>query len=124
MEYAIDCSINETGDSGTVTISGVLGVAYVKEARNVLLDALKQVTNLTVDMKGLTDADLTTLQLFCSAQKYCLEKKKKILIKGGCPEIFSRIMDENGCRTGVGCPSGQEYACLWKMSQDQEDSHE
>ncbi len=124
MDQTIDFVMDDTGESGTLIIQGPLTVVYVKGAKTVLLEALKDVTNLTIDLDGLTDADLTTLQLLCSAHRYCFSRNKKISIKGKCPAALRQVMDDSGYQMRAGCDSGTAETCLWATSHEQEVKHE
>ncbi len=118
MDESIKFETEKPGESGTIAVNGPLDISRAKEARDALLRALEEVKTLVVDLAGLTDADITTLQVLCSAHLYCLKTGKKISIQGEVPGVLRELIDQSGYRRRLGCKAGGEEDCLWSSMEE------
>ncbi|MBA4373154.1 MAG: anti-sigma factor antagonist [Thermodesulfovibrio sp.] len=100
-------------NTGKLVLTGDLTIQHVTELRGVLLQAMQEVEQLTLDMSGVTDIDVPCLQLLCSAHRTFHGSGKKIEIQEGGPEVLKKTMNAAGYSSHV-CGAGEALSCLWK----------
>ena len=77
------------------------------------LDKIQKAESLTVDLKKVTGADLSCLQLLCSACKSCVKLNGQLTLRGHDNDIFKQLVSDAGySRTGK-CPLNQNVNCMW-----------
>jgi anti-anti-sigma factor len=91
-----DFQFNKKADAGVLTFTGDMTIQCAALAKEAVESALKDVTTLVVDIKGVTGVDLTFLQILCSLRHTAERDGKKVSIKENCPEVFKRVVEEAG----------------------------
>ena len=105
-------------DKIVLTLSGELTLPYAAELKTVLLDAVGKGKPVTVAFKAVEDADLSLLQILCSAHRTALSTEKPFTVEGAFPDPVKEIMTVGGLTRHRGCAlSKNEHDCLWVGSE-------
>jgi anti-anti-sigma regulatory factor len=104
----VDCS-----DNGVMRLEGELTIQYAGALKEVLLKALAEGKELSLDLEGVAEADVACLQVLCSAHKTFLAADKTLKTIGPVSESFERSVKDSGYRRTIGCHSDPERNCLW-----------
>jgi anti-anti-sigma factor len=79
-----------------VTASGQLTIEHAAEMRDALLEALSTDGDMRIDMSGVEEADLTCVQLICSACKSARATGKNIYVKNPSRAVSARFGSGGG----------------------------
>ncbi len=94
-------------------LDGDLTLQNAEDMRRALMKAIIASDNVTLTFNTVTDVDLSSLQLLCSAHRSAVRLNKRIAIRGEWPELFQRAVDEAGYARSTGCRLDCENSCLW-----------
>jgi len=100
--------------SGTIKIKGELTVQHACQLREAILKAMGKRRALLVHLEGLTEVDLSGLQVLCSAHRTAAAQERSIAITGKWPEALRRASEESGYTGAGSCRTSERIACLWK----------
>lgn len=109
----IDFKAEESGNNTTLTVSGELTVQNASALQGMFIRSLESSSNLTIDLKEVTDLDLSFLQLLCSVHRTSTSLKKNLTLSGPCPEIFRDAVKSAGFLRRTGCKFDGKKNCLW-----------
>lgn len=88
--------MRRAGNTRTVTIEGELTVQNSSELRDILLKSLAGSGDVKLNLKGVTEADLSCLQLIHSAKTAASKLKKSLKISGIGTGPFKKIVEDAG----------------------------
>ncbi|MGE4267289.1 MAG: STAS domain-containing protein [Deferribacterales bacterium] len=96
----IETTVND--GKTVIDISGNLTVSYVVELHSHLREALQESDAVEIRIGKVDNADLTLLQLLCSAHRAALSKDKRFDVTGNKNELlsmdcFAGFTREKGC---------------------------
>ena len=74
--------ISTLDDVGTLTVAGEVSIMNSTEFKTALLTLYDRGTAAVVNMEGLTGADLTCLQLLCSAHRTFMRSRRSFDLIG------------------------------------------
>jgi ABC-type transporter Mla MlaB component len=110
-------SIDEHQDESGVLCLQLGGAATIPAAaalREALLAALRNETSVRLNLAGITQLDLSCLQLFCSAHHSALDGQKTLALDGELSGYVSDVLRCSGFGRKRGCARSPEPAsCLW-----------
>ncbi|MBF0183402.1 MAG: STAS domain-containing protein [Magnetococcales bacterium] len=106
----IDFSVDESGTSGTLLLSGSLTIQHALALKEALVRAGSEVKQVVINLDQVSSLDLTALQLLCAAHRDWIKAGKKITREGNVPDIVNRVVRESGF---VGCSAGNDAIGLW-----------
>ncbi|MEO5339160.1 MAG: STAS domain-containing protein [Magnetococcus sp. MYC-9] len=106
----IDFSLDDSGTSGTLMLSGSLTIQQAMPLKELLLRAVGEVNQLTINMEQVERLDLTALQLLCAAHRDLLKSGKQCVRQGTLPDALQRAVREAGF---VGCAGEDDVMGLW-----------
>jgi len=99
--------------NGEVTIQNALGFF------DALEEWIAKSGTLELNLGGVAEADLTCLQLLCSAHRALLRMKKNLVVTGGeFPEAISKAAREAGFAKERGCCGEEGHRCMWVMRDE------
>lgn len=115
----IDFKAEEADNNTTLTISGELTVQNASALQGIFIRSLESSSNLTINLKDVTDLDLSFLQLLCSVHRTSTDLQKNLTLSGPCPEIFRDVVRSAGFLRRTGCAYDCNKNCLWaEMNKD------
>lgn len=95
--------------SGEVTIQNALGF------RDALNEWMEKSDSLEMNLGGVAHADLTCLQLLCSAHRSMMAMKKNLTVRGELPESISKAAREAGFVKERACRGDGSHRCIWVL---------
>lgn len=108
----------QSGSACVLKLKGRCTVEHATELKTVLIDALYTQEHLVVTLDGVSDLDLSCLQVLCSAHGTSLKRNKRFILDGILPEAFKRIVEDAGYSRAVNCLDDPVTDCLWKGEWD------
>ena len=101
----------------TVVVKGALTVSHIAGVRDDLIKALKTAGKVALDLRAVTEIDLSALQLICSAHKTAMKAKKSFEFIDSSTEVAKNTAGMNGYLRQTGCSIDQDKTCLWKIKR-------
>ncbi|MBF0558031.1 MAG: STAS domain-containing protein [Nitrospirae bacterium] len=112
MQYTIQME----EESVVVDLSGNLTVENAAALKEVLMSALSRSQRIIVNLEHVEDADLSGLQLLCSAHRISTHLNKNVALAGPCSETFMEALETAGFLRHDGCSLDTQKTCLWKRA--------
>ena len=109
----IDFKIEQENGIKTINVSGSLTIEDAAELKKVLLDSMTDADNVVFYLDNVTEADLSCLQLLCSAHKTFRHGNKRFTLSAGSTEAFNEAVKAAGFLRHMGCESECDKDCLW-----------
>ena len=107
-----EAKIEGSGKSKVLALYGELTVPNAELFKNALIDAMQNADDLALNFTGITDADLSCLQIVCSAHKNAMNSCSSIKIDDNPPDIFKEALRDSGFLRLKGCMSDMQEKCL------------
>lgn len=106
--------ITKKKDRTQVAISGPMTILQAAELREGLLKAFDAGSDVELSLAGVTEMDLTALQLLCSAHRTSLQKGVRLALVGGQPQAVAAVVELAGMQRLNGCAQDVAGTCVWK----------
>lgn len=113
----INFNIEQPGDVGVLKLEGSFGIQDIEELKSSLVRALQTVDKVFVDIKNVSDVDISCLELFCSVHRTSVSLQKTLAFSSTISEPFRKVVSEGGFKRHVGCVLDVYKTCLW-VDQD------
>lgn len=107
-----DIKIEKKGDTYKLVISGGLTIEHAAGFREALMKSLGNASHVMLNMDGVTETDLSCLQLLCSAHRTFVNAKKSVEL-GGTSDILKQAARDAGYKRCFGCMQETEKTCFW-----------
>lgn len=103
----------EASGLGVVILDGELTIDHAAGIRDLLIQALESAEKVTIRLRDITAADISCLQLLCSAHKTAVKSDKKITLDDGNSEIFRQTVADAGFARSRECQQDPYGSCFW-----------
>jgi len=113
MAPADDKGLKESPETSVVRLEGCWSVERARELKQVLTEALKSADRIVLDLQYLAEADLSCLQLLCSAHGASFRLGKTLALHEKKSESFKRVVRDSGFKRNMGCDKAPGAHCLW-----------
>lgn len=106
----------------TITLewAGDLTIRRVAELKAQVQGALQSATNISIVLAADAEADMTVLQLLCSAHRTASRQGKVLTLAGEFPEQFKMVLNLAGFSRHIGCALDVCGSCVWPQVPRQE----
>ncbi|HEY5513043.1 MAG TPA: STAS domain-containing protein [Geomonas sp.] len=94
-------------------LSGSVTIGEASRFKEALLDALGAATELQVDLSGVTEIDLTGLQLLGATHQSALACGKRFSVDAGGNRAYLDAVVNAGFQRHVGCNRDKTCTCIW-----------
>ena len=94
-------------------LSGSVNIAQAAGFKEALLEALGAASELRLDLSGVSEIDLTGLQLLCATHQSALACEKRFSITDGASQAYLDTVDNAGFRRQAGCVRDACGSCIW-----------
>ena len=108
------CEQTASSEENVLTLKGELNIFQADQLKAELIQALDKTQRIVIDLRAVTDVDLSALQLLCAAHKSAVAKEKQLLLAPGLPEKLDRQIRKAGLVEGHHCGRDSSLDCLWK----------
>lgn len=109
----MESRLNVADGKGTLELEGDLSIEVAEELKAILLQALQGTEALVIDLGKVTAADLSCLQLLCSAYRSCGRVDGQLTLRAHDSELFNQLLKDSGyCKT-TKCPVAPTRTCMW-----------
>lgn len=95
----------------TLTLDGELTIPYADELKTKLESTLQRGNNVSLDMKNVSEIDISGLQLLYAAQ-LSSEKTNKRFTIDNCSEAFKQVVLDAGYSHAKGCVLKCDNICI------------
>ena len=110
----VSTTVSEDGLSVTISVNGRLTIDTCGEFQQTLTDALNGSTRrVALDMELLEEADLTALQLVCSACKTSTLLERCFVSWNDLPDCLVSIVNSLGVSNIAHCHKNMNEQCIW-----------
>ncbi len=106
------------GTGEVLAITGAMTVQRGGEIKALLMDALARSARVAIDLSGVTEVDLSGLQLLCSLQRTAPRSGTRVAFAGPVPDVFRCVAAEAGACVRSGCGAEDPANCPWKGVTD------
>jgi anti-anti-sigma factor len=113
-----DFSLEHSGDVAVLAVSGPVTVEKACELKEILMKALHGAEHVIFNLEGMTEVDLSCLQILCSAHRTSIRLNKRITLGNVRPEVFSRAVECGGFDRHTGCALDTTKSCLWVKEKE------
>ena len=103
----------ESAGKQGLKLAGSMTIGQASELTELLLDALGAASELQLDLSGVTEIDLTGLQLLDASHRSALASGKRFSINDGGNRSFLDAVASAGFRRRVGCERDSNGTCIW-----------
>ena len=103
----------DTPGNGIVVINGEMTIENAGEIRKLLLEALTGAEELRLDLKNVTHADLTGLQLICAAHISSIKLGKRFIVNVSDSDPLKKVVQDAGFLRHIGCSVDIGKTCIW-----------
>jgi anti-anti-sigma factor len=107
-----DIKVEKKGKERVLVISGSLTIEHASEFREALIKSLEKASHVMLNMDGVTETDLSCIQLLCSAHRTFVNAKKSVEL-AGTPDILKQAARDAGYKRSIGCMQETEKTCFW-----------
>lgn len=109
----MESRLNVTEGMGELRLEGALTIEIAEELKAVLLQAIQGTEKLVIDLEKVTSADLSCLQMLCSAYKSCGTVDGQLSLRSQDSEIFNQLLKDSGYCNTARCPVAPNSDCMW-----------
>lgn len=114
LKNMMNITIEKDGNKTILILSGELTIESASELKNAFVQILENTDHVFLDLKNVTEIDLSGLQLLCSAHRTSLHLKKSLGLADGYPQALSRAVEESGYLSRYSiCVQERQENCLW-----------
>lgn len=100
-----------------VAINGAMTIGQASELKAGLLKAFETGKPVEMQLTGVTEVDVTGLQLICSAHRSSLERGCDFKVSGTDAEGLSHVARMAGMLRHAGCARDVNHTCVWKTEE-------
>ena len=105
--------ITRRKDRTLVAVNGPMTIGQAGELRAGLLKAFDLGKRVELSLTGVTEVDITGLQLLCSSHRTSLAKELDLSVTGADGERFSSVALLAGMLRHAGCAQDSAGTCVW-----------
>jgi len=106
-------------ETKVITINGNMTIQHADEIKKVLLEALAGNDRLQLELEGISEVDLTGLQLICAAHRSAIKLGKRFLVNFSVNEPIKTIVQDAGFIRHIGCSIDISKTCVWTGGENQ-----
>jgi anti-anti-sigma regulatory factor len=96
-----------------ISMQGRLCIDTTQDLLFLLKENLDKAARVAIDPAGVTEADLSGVQLICSACRTALTQHKGFCFKTDLPDCMKKTVESIGLQRSVSCKHNADMACIW-----------
>ncbi len=102
-----------TGDGIVLKISGRVTIADANEFKQMMMREVPSGSNVTIDLTGIDECDLSLFQLLCASHRQLLRTSGSMIPGKYSDEVYE-TMRSAGILRDSGCIENRNENCLWQ----------
>jgi len=102
-----------SAEACVLRLKGSLTIERAHELKQTLLEALRSNERIVLELEGVTEIDLSCLQLLCSAHRTSLRLDRQLTLHGERSEALRMAVRDAGFPRILGCHENPDRGCLW-----------
>ena len=110
----MDLKMEKTGNTFTVKMGGPLTIEHAAKLKTFISNMPGEAQEILLDLDGVTDLDLSCIQLLCSANLSFDKTSKRLIWKSAQTEVITHALSEAGYTREMVCHEKPCNNCLWK----------
>lgn len=110
----MDEKVRENSNQKILSFSGAVTVIDAEKIKSEILNAIEDSDQLVLNLKDVTDVDVSFFQILCSAHKTALNKGKLITMDGNAYNTLKPYLEQSGFFRHLGCSTDRKDECLFK----------
>ncbi len=103
----------DSAGAGILKLKGSWTIERVRELKPAVLEMLRNNEQIIIDLAELTEADLSAVQLLCSAHAEAIKSGKHLRFEEQKSESFKQVVRDAGLPRAIGCKRSPDKGCLW-----------
>jgi ABC-type transporter Mla MlaB component len=115
-----ECRVETKDKDMILHFSGELLIDYADQLKSILMDSLKKAKHIEVDVSSVTEADVSCLQLLCSAHRTSKRENKVFGLGDNASDSFKKSVRQAGYARPNGCVLDTSKQCMWKEERFRE----
>jgi ABC-type transporter Mla MlaB component len=108
----ITFNVEQPAGIGMLTLEGSFSIQDLGELKSNFITALRAAEKVFVNVEGVSDVDISCLELFCSVHRTAVRLRKTVTFSS-IPVSFSKAVNDGGFARHVGCRLDSNKSCLW-----------
>jgi anti-anti-sigma regulatory factor len=100
-------------DAREIGVRGTMTIHNAGEIRAGLMKAIAAASNVTLDLKKVTEIDLVGLQMICSTHRSAVRNHKLFVVTGGNSPVIAAAALSAGFIRHTGCVQDTDHTCIW-----------
>ena len=108
----METTTEHTRDGIILTVSGSVTIADACELREVMIQEALPASNVTIDLSGVAECDLSLFQLLCAAHRRSLAASGSMTVRNYSGEVYE-TMASAGIQRSLSCTGNENENCLW-----------
>jgi len=105
--------IEDDKDKRILKLSGELVIQHAEKLKSLLLESLENKSSIEIDLSLVTEVDVSSMQLLCSAHKTSIFRNKSFKFVGNPSDAFKQNVLSAGFFRTKGCSLDKDNKCLW-----------
>ena len=101
--------MSEANQKSIIALSGKITLTNIGEAHTILVEALDRCGSASIEIDGVTEADLSFVQLIESARRAFAERGRTLSLRNGAGQVVLPILRRGGFLD----PSDPSRASFW-----------
>jgi anti-anti-sigma regulatory factor len=108
----------KSGNSGVLILGGEFTIERANELKTALIRHLDSVECLRINLKNVSEIDLSCLQLLCSAHLTALGQGKEVIVTGADNEVFDQAWHHAGFHSFCCGITDEKATCFWQGGEN------
>ena len=109
-----DCQVVAKGKDAILRLAGELLIHDACRLRSMLIESFNKADRIEIDASSVTEADVSCLQLLCSAHRTSKLMNKFFGLSENASASFKKSVRQAGYARPSGCVLDTDKQCIWK----------
>ena len=95
-----------------VTLAGDISIASADDLISRLKTAVESAQWVKIAVADVTDIDLASLQILCSAHRTAAQMQKSLSLQPPVPDVLIKALERSGFKRRTGCSHTPRTSCI------------
>jgi hypothetical protein len=103
----------EPSGARRLIVTGGMTILHGQELKAALLAAMGEARGVVLDLRGVTEVDLSGLQCICAAHRMALSQQKLFVVYREGNPCIAALAAAAGYPRHTGCAQDSGHTCVW-----------